>query len=361
MLSRAYSSRGSDRNTCHTRYEFFITLGLFIALVLVPPVCAADSGTLSWTQVTGHAEFPPRYCAGMVVFEGKMWIIGGESDSGFFNDVWYSSDGTTWEEETAHAPFSPRAESGVTVFDNKLWIVGGRGPGAVPVNDVWYTEDGSTWTEATDHAAFAARYDPGLTVYDGKMWVVGGGTKPHPDQGYWSVANDVWSSSDGVTWVEATPSAGFSPRTNQGAVSFNGKMWVIDGWDGKNILGDVWYSSDGSSWVQVNGPPGFPERDAHQVVTVDGKLWVIGGQYGSRPLNDVWSSADGMSWTNSGGDNRFTPRAAFGAAVFKNRIWVEGGYNGSQFLNDVWSSDPIEDEPFDFGHMISDFFHELFS
>ena len=54
--------------------------------------------------------------------------------------------------------------------------------------------------------------------------------------------SDVWSSVDGVTWVEATASAVFSQRIKPSNEVFNSKMWIVGGQDGGGDLNDVWHS-----------------------------------------------------------------------------------------------------------------------
>ena len=87
-----------------------------------------------WSKRSGHTG---------VVFDNKMWVIGGGnwSTGAYCNDVWYSSDGTNWTLATASAGFSPRIFLTSLVFDNKMWVIGGRSSSG-NVNDVWYSSNG---------------------------------------------------------------------------------------------------------------------------------------------------------------------------------------------------------------------------
>ncbi|MDH3343358.1 MAG: hypothetical protein OEM07_06520, partial [Gammaproteobacteria bacterium] len=117
-----------------------------------------------------------------------------------------------------------------------------------------------------------------------------------------SFKNDVWSSSDGVNWVQQTASAAFSARKFHQVITFNDgsgdKIWLIGGDDGM-LRNDVWSSSDGINWTQETEKTAFSGRFSHQVVSFnDGsgdKLWLIGGDDISLK-NDVWSSSDGIEW-----------------------------------------------------------------
>ena len=74
-----------------------------------------------------------------------MWVLGGWSNnpSKNWNDVWYSSDGTTWKELKTSTIWSERHEQSYYVFQDKLWIAGGN---AWPlVNDVWVLDVPAAW------------------------------------------------------------------------------------------------------------------------------------------------------------------------------------------------------------------------
>lgn len=86
--------------------------------------------------VKSNVGFPPRYEQGTIVFQDRIWVIGGNSINGSFNDVWFSSDGEEWTLETEHTGFGPRSGQGMVVFNNKIWVIGGLSAGT-PLNDVW--------------------------------------------------------------------------------------------------------------------------------------------------------------------------------------------------------------------------------
>jgi dihydrofolate reductase len=137
-----------------------------------------------------------------------------------------------WTQATASAGFSTRRSHSSVVFDGKIWVIGGT-DGTNYFNDVWSSSDGITWTRATASAGFSTRFAHSSVVFDGKIWVIGGYDGA-------SRFNDVWSSSDGITWTRATASAGFSTRFAHSSVVFDGKIWVIGGFDGTNYFKDVW-------------------------------------------------------------------------------------------------------------------------
>ncbi|MEZ4156784.1 MAG: InlB B-repeat-containing protein [Candidatus Paceibacterota bacterium] len=163
-------------------------------------------------------------------------------------------------------------------------------------NDVWYSTDGVTWTEATSSAEWAGRYDQTSVVFDGKMWVIGGYNG--------SFLNDVWYSTDGVTWTEATDSAAWVGRDYGTSVVFDGKMWLYGGYS-TDYHNDVWYSADGVTWTQATASADWDGRYSHASTVFDDKIWVLGGYSGGARVNDVWYTENyyTLSFDEQGGDN----------------------------------------------------------
>jgi hypothetical protein len=114
-----------------------------------------------------------------------------------------------------------------------MWVVGGAGIGMATNRDVWYSTDGITWTQATASAAFSARYYHSSAVFNGKMWVIGG-------QDGTGTRNDIWYSTDGSAWTQLSSFTGFSPRYGQSSLVFNNELWSIGG-TGDTDYKDVWY------------------------------------------------------------------------------------------------------------------------
>ena len=56
--------------------------------------------------------------------------------------MWYSEDGIQWTSATLQAAFPVRSGHSSVIFDNKMWIIGGA-DNSVAKNDVWWSEDGN--------------------------------------------------------------------------------------------------------------------------------------------------------------------------------------------------------------------------
>src|SRR3972149_6862093 len=82
-------------------------------------------------------------------------------------------------------------------------------------------EKAPNWVKVTDQAGWQPRDSQGEVVYQDHLWILGGwynGRLP----GH-SASSEVWSSSDGVKWQQATDNAGWSPRIAAGTVVFQDK------------------------------------------------------------------------------------------------------------------------------------------
>ncbi len=194
-----------------------------------------------WDRVAAAAGWTPRLAAGAVVFKDKMWILGGSEDYYFGderslkNDVWSSADGVTWTLVTPNAGWAPRAYHQAVVFDDKMWILGGGNylPGHFALHDVWYSEDGAHWTRATDVAPWPPRLWFSAVVHRGRMWVLGGWSKNTGNLG------DVWSSGDGARWEKLEAEACWSPRHEHSAFVYRDAIWVAGGMS-KTLTREVW-------------------------------------------------------------------------------------------------------------------------
>jgi hypothetical protein len=316
--------------------------GTAVALIVSDGPEGAPPGS-AWNEVTVNVGWSPRITS-TAVFDGKLWVIGGNGPPPeswtVSNDVWSSSDGVAWHQATAGAGWSPRMTT-TAVFDNRLWVFGGADGNVLRLNtnfynDVWWSSDGVTWNQATANADWSAR-GAAVAVFNDKLWVLGGlGSRL-------SAKNDVWWSSDGATWHQATANAEWSARGAAVAV-FNGKMWILGGMlsGGSTLKNDVWWSSDGAAWTRATSHAEWLARGAHTAAVFDDKLWVVGGMVSaSASKNDVWWSSDGVKWQQAAANTGWSARGFHATAVFDNALWVIGGrqaLTSTTACNDVWRS-----------------------
>ncbi|MEO0902304.1 MAG: kelch repeat-containing protein, partial [Bacteroidota bacterium] len=285
-------------------------------------------------------DFPPRILFTTTVFQDKVWIIGGRVRDGDVienrNDIWSSEDGETWTLEVDEAPFTARNGLNSVVFQNKLWVIGGND--IQTQNDVWSSENGIDWTLETEEANFPGLGEHELIAFNDRLWIIGG-------VGGFTLQNTIWSSSDGINWSEEVTDAPFSPRITAATV-LNEKLWVISGSQVTSTdLSDVWSSTNGVDWtLEIENAPFLP-KSRHTVESFSNQLWVLGGESESpNPEEDdflsntVWGSVNGVEWSMAEEAMQFSARQSHQSVLFNDGILLIGGF-GDDFLNDVWFLD----------------------
>lgn len=249
-------------------------------------------------------DWAGRHFAGYVTYANKMWIVGGDPNQGTYQtDVWSSTNGQTWMRESLGPTFGQRALHMTAVFNDKLYVMGGMtlGLGSDPVgtvphplDDVWTSLDGANWSMVPSTKRFTPRGIIGnQVVFGGKIWLVSGGRydSEHPER---EGLDDAWSSSDGVNWTQEYAFAPFFARIYHSVAVYDGRIWVLGGYNQMGNLNDVWYSDDGHNWYSATNPA-VPERHAATVWVKDGALyWGTGNAFANDPqgngqwVADIW-------------------------------------------------------------------------
>ena len=127
-----------------------------------------------------------------------------------------------WVQVTMSAPYAPRDGAGALVFQDRMWLLGGWNPSdkkffpRICNNEVWSSRTGVQWTLVKPNTFvdrdfdakldWEGRHTTGYVVHAGKMWIVGG----DPNQGHYQ--NDVWSSADGKKWDMINDDVAWGPR-----------------------------------------------------------------------------------------------------------------------------------------------------
>ena len=229
-----------------------------------------------------------------------------------------------------------RTTVGVTVriVSNQIFVLGGDA-GSGELNDVWSSTEGKSWMLVAMSVAWSEREEHQAVWHNGRLYVMGGRKNN-------SYLSDVWSSVDGETWALETGDAGWEARARFQAVSYRGRLYMMGGVGSGigNYLRDVWSSADGKSWEPETMNPAWSARAGHQVVLHNGLLYMMGGGNGiDGQLDDIWSSADGKSWMLVAMSVAWSARNNYGAVSHNGRLYVLGGLSDDGFLNnDVWSS-----------------------
>lgn len=290
-------------------------------------VSATLESTAPWATRAGHKALE---------FNGKIWVIGGNGCCGNrYNDVWSSVDGVNWVEETTNAAWTARSVFGATVHDGKIWISGGNSAytSGNEFADVWYSSDGINWTQATANAAFGGRYSHEMLSYNGKLWILGG-----RDVSDTFSRSQAWSSTDGISWTLESNDVGIYLGGLGAIMVHDDKIWKIGGFSD-----NVYWTSDGINWTTATSEAAFGNKLHHACASQNGRLWLFSGSVSSNELTetpDVWYSDDGSVWIQAAQNAGFDPVAEAEALSFNGKLWLiggGGGYRSNFVTNKVYS------------------------
>lgn len=260
---------------------------------------------LAHSEASGSTQFGGRTNHACAVFNGRIWLTGGYIDTGsgidVIDDVWSSADGVTWRLDSATAEYWARGDHNMFVFDGKLWMVAGQtydGDGLETLlNDAWYSSDGAHWTEASPVSSYFPRRLAAAGVIGGKMFIWGGyGTDAAGAAG---PLGDIWYSTNGSSWALSTVAAPFAARHGAAHAVIDGKVWMMGGFGiaptgFDECLNDVWTSGDGISWYNLlahdsTAAGRFTPRQQAGVAQAGGKVFLVGGEELYDILNDIWT------------------------------------------------------------------------
>ena len=271
---------------------------------------------LGWQPFSVSAPFyfpePPL----VLNFKTEMWAMA----SNFMNMVYHSFNGSTWIPCAGTIPWQTRSYAAGIVFNDKMWLMGGQSTGGTNLNDVWSSADGVTWTQETAAAQWQARRSFGCFTLPGvnKIFIVGGINSAN------TALTDVWSSPDGKTWTQETAQAFQNGRYAFGIVTYNNAVWILAGIVNNVPVNEVWRSTDGKTWS--NQPkPAWAARSYPVVGALANGIYLSGGLaatnngiYDMHRMNAAgsWTAQRGYPWK----DIRNT-----GGVEYQQALWFIGG------------------------------------
>ncbi|MBS2213615.1 T9SS type A sorting domain-containing protein [Carboxylicivirga mesophila] len=184
---------------------------------------------INWEEMTSDAPWTGRAGISAFVFRDEIYVLGGSRNDDdaviggppvriYYNDVWKSKNGSNWQLVTADAPWTARAGMRVVVKNGYMYLMGGESgftpsmPGTPPpyYNDVWRSRDGANWEQLVEHAPWSARPGHEVLLYRDHLVLFGGfnldpAFNPIPGPNFSAEPNnpmDIWASRDGVKWFQ---------------------------------------------------------------------------------------------------------------------------------------------------------------
>ncbi|XP_054087040.1 kelch-like protein 4 isoform X2 [Zeugodacus cucurbitae] len=155
-----------------------------------------------------------------------------------------------------------------------------------------------------------ARYDPSIVELDGKIYAIGG----YGDNKTVLQSVERYTESNG--WESVAPLR--TARRGAAPVTFNGKIYIMGGFNGNCLKSVECYHPDLNTWTSCADML----YDYFSVAAHNGHIYVVGDYYFSciveryDPQRDTWSKICSL-------DDAF--RGSRACASFDNKLWTIGG------------------------------------
>ena len=266
-------------------------------------------GDGEWLQVS--ESLPMRFDS-VTAHGGRIWVTSLAPIG-----LWSSADGKEWESATNGLPWDIAGRPQLVSHGNSLLGIGNRA--------VWLYKGNSEWESISTEAPWGGVTLSECVSLNNKLWSVGG-MRPHESTTTFRgksrvtqthmTTSSVWVSTDGREWECVAEEASFPPRVFHSCVAAEGKIWIIGGVsrdDGRDDRNDVWCSSDGLTWTEAVHHAEWEQRNGLSVVFFQGRLFGVGGMSYSVIFEDGWATSP--VHRNSDGFYYYEKQASTGSAI----------------------------------------------
>lgn len=322
-------------------------------LVPVAPKVYTDEyyNSLTWSEVISSPRWGKRDSHESYQWNGRMYLFGGLDggiatlpDGGpdyekakYYNDIWVTDDGEHWSLITEHADLPYLRSMSIVPFKNKLYLIAGWGPEAGLNHKIYTSEDGVHWTVAASSTPYRGREGQRVLEQHGALYMFGG-----VDYYKHETLNDVWKSTDGVTWEPLTLKAPWHSRWDHDVGVINDTFYLVSGMsNGTTGYDDIWKSTNGTDWSLVATGTPIGKRQGHVILNYRNALWLIGGldTATNQGKGEAWYSRDGEHWNKVPFDGAWEGREDHQAVIFKDTLFVFGGMGASwHWKGDIWKA-----------------------
>lgn len=308
---------------------------------------------------------------GKLTLVGGNTGIAARKDLLLRNAAWQSDDGIRWQPLSELPPFPLHREVNFAEINDQMFAYVEDDLGLHSAREesirVFGSEAGMRWIDKGE--ALVCQHEDDRTIevisFKGKLWWIGGTCRVKGASEWTSVLY----SEDGLNWTMVPKDAAMPFWVHHQAAVYKDRLWVVGGGFSHNefpyqvlpgITNDIWSSSDGITWELVNSDPALPDMEPGEMLSFNDKLWLFGGyrqnlitsgasQYGKiEYFETIWSSDDGINWQAEDIASRnFMPKVvAFNGQLIK----LTGGITKSDNARE-WSW-VVNDLPIPEGHSI---------
>lgn len=329
----------------------------------------SDAGATTAFATSGNTFPATRRGAQTVVYNGYLYVMGGDNGGTPVNTIYYASigaDGTIGSFTTATNPFTTvRTYFAAVAHNGYMYVIGGCSSAyssctaaANNLNTIYRSPlNASTgapgaWINTNTTVLPAARYGISAVVYNNYLYVMGGlNGSTFSNAIYFHAIDPGGSTSDGRlsgAWTTSSRTLPASMAYMQ-AVTFGSRLYVAGGCSAgaltctttRNTVHYAGFNTNGELSAALAATATFTTaRGDFGLAAVNGRLYLTGGRTNTTYYNDTQSATintDGTvaSWSSNTDTTLATARYGIGMAAANSNLYVTGGYNGSTYYSNV--------------------------
>ena len=318
----------------HKMKNIVYTITIIFCL-LSKTIAQTDTLTLEWEPTVNYGTAGQR----TVLVNDTLWHIGGRSDHGIpfgyhfsdFSFIEYKSpEDDYWEIDTAKTMF--RVFINAESYNGNIYIFGGVGYGEYPEEmEIFNT---SSRTISFGSTLAYPRKASGSVQYNGKIYLIGGYDGSHSDRVcIYDISSDSWSAGASLPVAMETE-----------AVYYNGKIIVIGGYSSDGVHDEIFeYDISSDSWSQIGTTPA--PVSAHKLAIFQDQIFVIGDYV---DLNLLWKyNISDNSWVDY--HSNYFGRRHTSTVIYDNKLHIIAGLSK---LDDVYQRYNIV-QSIDLSHLLT--------
>ncbi|KAK3248533.1 hypothetical protein CYMTET_42004 [Cymbomonas tetramitiformis] len=249
-----------------------------------------------WSLVKTKGASPPaRSTDAAVLFEDKLYMLGGYGSMTADSLVWYydfpkAKFGSMKPWGSANLP--ARQGHSMSLYEDTIYVFGGRSETKLVYSDLWaYSITDNAWKMIAEDTVDgpSGRFGHTAAVYKDMLYVFGGYAAGGASGETWS-----YSMTEG-TWADMTPVVSPPPRFSHTLAIQGDSMFIYGGSTGDEVLEDTWrYDFDYNAWIMVEAASSMgnsSQRSDLGVAVSNNTMYVFGGYDKKSCLSDFWSMA----------------------------------------------------------------------
>ncbi|MDP4219136.1 MAG: kelch repeat-containing protein [Bacteroidota bacterium] len=319
---------------------------LLVILACVPDILLSQGISGDWKSASSDG-FTARYGLTCTVVEGKIYVIGGHTNSGACNILEiYDPLTDTWTTPETSGTFTPRYGLTSAVIGGKIYVMGGENFAQSPPNlntlEV-FDPANSTWSTPSTPGVFTGRAWLTSAVVADKIYVIGGGVEAS------NTATNIVEVYDPANnrWSTPSTTGTFSARWGLCSAVIADRIYVFGGYAHGALATIEVFDPATNHWSAVSTSGTFTPRNESSACVLNGLVYISGGEDANGNAIDSVDVFDPStnSWSTLAANGKFVSRQALASASVGGKLYAMGGLdNHTPILNDNQVFTPLPSE-----------------